>query len=428
MAKIRQELLEQEKFTNMIMQEHMEDILCIGVVNQLVLENTEHLKEEDIPAILSFFSLSKLPDFLFLISVEECNYVDSGAPDRDVFLVKEPIKLVIQRILDEQGYESITCSLWNTDRIVALLGRPAEERQDVSARELQELAEYMIEQVHQDTGGEIAITISQRCLALSSYPEAYNTCREAYDMLFLEGQKAVQFAGQVPDRGQAQGPIELKQHRADLISAIGSFCKENLYQTISTLVDSLVEANLPASQIKLHLASLMPAVTDYFSTYVLDWQRINSANISTARIILNANYASTVKQAMFRFFQEVVDSLKAICLPKEVQLRLQIDQCFEYLYKDPEFNIVRAAEIIGYNVSYFGKLFKKIYRAKFNSYLSQYRINRSKALLKDTSLPVHLIAEQVGFNNYTYFYTVFKSVLGLTPQQYRGIHRGETVN
>ena len=55
----------------------------------------------------------------------------------------------------------------------------------------------------------------------------------------------------------------------------------------------------------------------------------------------------------------------------------------------------------------------------FNGYLSRYRVSRSKVLLRDTSMPINLVAEQVGFNNYTYYYTVFKAILGVTPQQYR---------
>lgn len=419
MAGIRQDMLEQERFTKMIMQDHMGDNLHEGVIYALVLEDTHRLKQEDIPQILQLFSLTQMPDFLFLISVEDCNFVKGGAPDRDTFQVKLPVERVVRQVLEQQGYEAITCTIANTDRIVALLGQGAEHNQNVEPQRLKALAELVVKQVKEETGGEIAITISQRCVCLDAYPVAYNACRESYDTLFTDSETAVRFAGQGQAGSGGGKRAELNQHRADLISAVSSFDEEKVQQTVSQIVDSLLKEALSASQIKLHMTSLISLLTDYYNDFVLDRQGIDSAGISAARIILEANYASTVKRVADAFFWQIATNLKSIYLTREIRLRQRIDQCFEVLYKDPEFSVARAAEITGYNVSYFGKLFKKIYRTTFNGYLSEYRVNCSKALLRDTSMPINLIAEQVGFNNYTYYYTVFKAISGVTPQQYR---------
>ena len=102
MAGIRQDMLEQERFTKMIMQDHMGDNLHEGVIYALVLEDTHRLKQEDIPQILQLFSLTQMPDFLFLISVEDCNFVKGGAPDRDTFQVKLPVERVVRQVLEQQ--------------------------------------------------------------------------------------------------------------------------------------------------------------------------------------------------------------------------------------------------------------------------------------------------------------------------------------
>lgn len=403
----------------MIMRDHMGDNLYEGVIYALVLEDTHRLREEDIPQILRLFSLSRMPDFLFLISVETCNFVEGWAPDRDIFQIKIPVERVVRQVLEQEGYESITCTIANTDRIAALLGRSADDGWSADREELKALAEQVVERVKAETGGEIAITISQRCVSLDAYPAAYNACRETYDVLFTDAKTAVRFVGQRQAAGAGGKRADLNQHRATLISTISSFDEALMRQTVADIVDELLGEGLSASQIKLHMTCLISLMTDYYSDFVLDWRDIDSAGISAARIILEANYASTMKRVTFTFFWQIANNLKSSYLTREIQLRRQIDQCFECLYKDPDFNVARAAEIAGYNVSYFGKLFKKIYSTTFNGYLSEYRVNRSKALLRDTSLPIHLIAEQVGFRNYTYYYTVFKSILRVTPQQYR---------
>ena len=47
------------------------------------------------------------------------------------------------------------------------------------------------------------------------------------------------------------------------------------------------------------------------------------------------------------------------------------------------------------------------------------RIQKAKELLRDESLSVEAIAEQVGYNDYFYFTKVFKKNTGISPSKYR---------
>lgn len=52
-------------------------------------------------------------------------------------------------------------------------------------------------------------------------------------------------------------------------------------------------------------------------------------------------------------------------------------------------------------------------------YLSLLRINQSKQLLKDTTLPISEIAQQCGYDNVYYFSNHFKHATGISPSGYR---------
>ena len=67
----------------------------------------------------------------------------------------------------------------------------------------------------------------------------------------------------------------------------------------------------------------------------------------------------------------------------------------------------------------FCRFFKKSFRSTPISYLNRFRINRSMALLKETSLPVIDIAIAVGFDSSNYFAISFRKATGMTPSQYR---------
>ena len=55
----------------------------------------------------------------------------------------------------------------------------------------------------------------------------------------------------------------------------------------------------------------------------------------------------------------------------------------------------------------------------FTKYVTQYRIEKSKELLKDTRLPLSDIPGMVGFEEQSYFTRVFRSIVGLSPGKYR---------
>ena len=52
-------------------------------------------------------------------------------------------------------------------------------------------------------------------------------------------------------------------------------------------------------------------------------------------------------------------------------------------------------------------------------YINEHRIFLAKDLLRQSDKPMSEIAEQIGINNYTYFFKLFKKLTGITPTEYR---------
>ena len=77
------------------------------------------------------------------------------------------------------------------------------------------------------------------------------------------------------------------------------------------------------------------------------------------------------------------------------------------------------ASRLGLTASYFCRKFKAGFGYVFSEYLCMYRIERSKELLKSSSIPVSEIAEAVGFSSFSYFSKMFKFYMKLTPSEYR---------
>lgn len=68
---------------------------------------------------------------------------------------------------------------------------------------------------------------------------------------------------------------------------------------------------------------------------------------------------------------------------------------------------------------YLNRIFKREKGIPLNQYIIQERMNLAARLLQNPSLGVAVIANQVGYSNYSYFASTFKKTFGYTPTQYR---------
>ncbi len=65
------------------------------------------------------------------------------------------------------------------------------------------------------------------------------------------------------------------------------------------------------------------------------------------------------------------------------------------------------------------KTIKKATNYTFKELLQEKRLSKAKELLESTDLPITSIIDEVGYDNISYFYRIFKNKYGQTPKQYR---------
>ena len=84
-----------------------------------------------------------------------------------------------------------------------------------------------------------------------------------------------------------------------------------------------------------------------------------------------------------------------------------------------EISMQDAARQFNYSDAYFCKLFKQCFDQNFTSYLTNFRINEAKRLLKDKNISIKDAGMKVGYYDSNYFAKVFKRVTGMIPSEYR---------
>ena len=85
------------------------------------------------------------------------------------------------------------------------------------------------------------------------------------------------------------------------------------------------------------------------------------------------------------------------------------------------------AKHFNYSNIYFNTIFQKHTGLTFKKYLQKLRCEKAKQFLKETDMTIVTICEQVGYSDIKYFFSLFKSIVGLTPNEYRKKYRNQTV-
>lgn len=89
-------------------------------------------------------------------------------------------------------------------------------------------------------------------------------------------------------------------------------------------------------------------------------------------------------------------------------------------YNDPDMSLNMAAEAVGFSPNHLSSVFSQQTGQTFIKYLTDYRMDKAKELLRCTPLRAIDIASQVGYEDSHYFSYLFKKHIGVTPSQFRG--------
>lgn len=81
--------------------------------------------------------------------------------------------------------------------------------------------------------------------------------------------------------------------------------------------------------------------------------------------------------------------------------------------------VKKVAHEVGLSPDYLTRLFKKELGVNIITYINKKRIYTSLELLKDTNLSIDEIVDLIGLSTTSYFYTLFKREIGVSPKQYR---------
>lgn len=96
----------------------------------------------------------------------------------------------------------------------------------------------------------------------------------------------------------------------------------------------------------------------------------------------------------------------------------QVIEWIEYRYKE-QITLEGLAETFNYSVQHLSRLVKDQTGMSPIQYLIHFRMEKAKAILKNTDAKLNEIAKRTGYNDLFYFSSQFKKNIGMSPSKYR---------
>lgn len=107
--------------------------------------------------------------------------------------------------------------------------------------------------------------------------------------------------------------------------------------------------------------------------------------------------------------------------PSKEKVDLIMREALVYINRHYDQNLNRSqlAALMGFNTSYFSRLFQQQIGRSFSKHLMRVRIDKAKMYLLSTDATLNEIARKVGYTDGLYLSRKFKQIVGVSPSEYR---------
>lgn len=120
-------------------------------------------------------------------------------------------------------------------------------------------------------------------------------------------------------------------------------------------------------------------------------------------------------------FEKISNKESVVNHSENAKLNVVADVISEYIkaHYHEDISLQDVAGHMNYSDAYFCRIFKQCFDKNFLTYLTEFRTERAKELLRDISINIKDISCKVGYRDSNYFTKVFKRLEGVTPTEYR---------
>lgn len=135
-----------------------------------------------------------------------------------------------------------------------------------------------------------------------------------------------------------------------------------------------------------------------------------------------ANNIEEFNHLFYSMFSDISNKAAQEKADKARKLTAKIKTIIEENFSEPNLSPQMIAESLNLSPAYIGKLFRLNEKCSISDYINKTRIKHAQELLMNENMTVKEVALKSGFENLSYFFTLFKNYCNMSPGAYRNTY------
>ena len=282
---------------------------------------------------------------------------------------------------------------------------------------LQEPLEALLKAIGETTDLSLSVGVSTTGENLETVRSLYLQAMNAAAYRFFRGYGSIVFAEDVralPATGHNY-PVHLEK-------ALTEALFDNRIAEAKRAYDEMVRdtANYPISVFNLTAAHLLFTLNSAIQAIVVNHALAPEVDMGIPPGLLSDSetleaFSAGIHAIFDRLGQALEEkrSLKGECVVHSINAIIQEK------FDSPDLSVSGIAEAMNLSDAYLCRIYKQHTMRTILETVVNLRMEKARTLLRETREPITAVAEKCGFNNSTYFHTVFKSANGITPSEFR---------
>lgn len=269
-------------------------------------------------------------------------------------------------------------------------------------------------------GITVTLCVGRNVTATDQIEVTKNSCRRANWLRMTQGVNQIIYEEKINDCPPKEFITTLNEEIGQLEKSFIALDENRMKETL----DSIFELPSPVINSQQGMMAIRGIVINFCELYGKVMHDLAEAERVRKIISRKLHGMETLREyhgALEMQLREYMQLMEGKVKEKNIK---PIRQAMVYIEKhyNEEISLERMADEVGLSPVYFSNLFKKETGQNYTEYLTGFKMNKAKQLLKEGNSNINEIAAQLGYADARYFSKVFKKEVGIKPTEYRKIY------
>jgi two-component system response regulator YesN len=261
-------------------------------------------------------------------------------------------------------------------------------------------------------------SIGKICSKITEVSSSYEQARRNFRLAFYTGNESILNETIQKTNNEPLHGLEMDMEKK-IASAITSNDITQLTCYLDSIFEDISDRQLNLQNAQMIFSDLISVITRICKEKSIPLDQLFKDNISPNELLLQL---TSIKQVHL-WFCETLSELSTY-LSSQIQGDSEyVRKALTYIntnYAKP-ISLQQIADEIGISSGYLSKIFKDETGQGFSDYLNSLRISIATKMIDYGETDFHKISDACGFQDYAYFFRVFRKKMNMTPSEYKKV-------